>query len=312
MTLDEYARFVAQTTSVIWAAGIPWEVSRRVMKPLALPHAIGPVERNVVRRAMQEHGATMAYWPQEWDRSPSSWWYVICDMPDYSIERLSSNGRRDVRASLRRCQIRQVEPGWIAEHGYSVYAAATSRYEGVKAVSEEEFRRGYQARQGLEGFCFYGAFLQGQLVAYLSCIVIDDVALSSAMKSHPDFLKELPNNGLVFEFTRHFLRDRHMRYCYNGHRNVVHQTSMHDFLIKRLGYRRSYCRLCVEMRPALSLAVKSGLGRWGRHLGLSRLAPGALQGLQAATLLSCLAAHPDAEVADAGVANASGSPPGSQ
>jgi hypothetical protein len=86
-----------------------------------------------------------------------------------------------------------------------------------------------------------------------------------------------------------------------------------DFQIKRLGYRRAYCRLCVEMSPGLSLAVKSGLGRWGWYLGLSHLAPGAIRRLQAAAMLARLAAHPDAaEVADAGVPDASDSSPDSE
>lgn len=302
MRIEDYAEFVARTTPVVWIAGIPWEASRRILRPLAPPHLAARADRAEVRQAMRETKAQIALWHEEWDSGPCSWWYVICDRRDYSLDVLSSSSRRNVRNALRRCQVRQVEAQWLAQHGYEVYRAATTRYGGFQPSSEEHFRAGYAARAGHDGFVFYGAFVEGRLIAYLSCIVIEDAVLMSASKSHPDWLKHRPNNALQFESTRVFLRDRLVRYCSGGSRNILHETNMQEFS-RSLGYRLAYCPLRVEVSPLLAAAQKTGVARWGRSLGLKSLAPGPFNNLAAVDQLIRLATHPDEVPATEAVAS---------
>jgi len=290
MTLDEYAAEVLKSVPVVRIQGIPWRVARGILEPLAMPHTMKVVDPTLVRRAMRETGARIARWNDTWDTDPCDWWWICCDDRNYDAEKLSSHARRDVRAGLRRCEVRQVDAAWLAEHAYPVYKAAHTRYgDDVVPVPPDRFAEGMRHAARLDGHEFWACFADQTLIAYAHCIVLQNAVNLSSIKSDPDHLKALPNNALVYVLTQHYLKARGMLYVTDGSRVVHHATHVQDFLERKMGYRRIYCPLRAIFSPLARLSVASGVRRWGKYLGLPKMTPETFRKLEAVAILADIA-----------------------
>jgi hypothetical protein len=300
MTLAEYAKHVATSAKVLWVDGIPWEIEGRVLRPLAMAHTMKAVRRASIQAAIKETGAALAQWTEGWDTQPCDWWYVCCDCPDYDISNLGKVARYDVRRGLAQCEVRRVDSRWFASNGYPTYAAAFQRYGAPPALNENEFVDEFLRHAEYPGRETWGAFVGERLVAWESCIVVDDAVISSSAKADPAFLKARPNNALVYVLTRHYLRERRLAYVTSGSRVLVHDTNVQEFQ-EKMGYRKVYCLLRSELSPIASLLSSRGLQKWIHHLGLQRLLKGRMEKLEALAAIagisrSCLkvALAPDA------------------
>lgn len=252
---------------------MPWVCSNRKLVPLVPPHRMRPVDSSQITNAIRKTNALLALWHERWDTDPCEWWRVVCDNACYDLELLSKNARRDIRAGLRRCEVRRLDPDVFLDHGFEVYTSAQARYgANVETMTAERFQTMVRKNQSYAGRETWGAFANERLIAWVSCIVQDDIVNLSWAKSNPEYLRLLPNNALCYELTRHYLRDRQMRYVSDGTRSVLHDTNFQDFLCK-MGYRRVYCPLKIAMKPVVRLAITSGMHRWGTLLGLNRVLP---------------------------------------
>jgi len=253
-----------------------------MLEPVCGPHKPITVSRREIRGALRRTGAALAAWTDNWDTPECQWWWVCCDDTEYDISRIRSKRRRgEIRRSLKRCEVRRVEAEWFAEHGYPVYLAAHGRYgQDVRPVSAEEFARNALHNAEYAGRETWGAFVEGQLAAYLSCIIIDDMVSLSSSKSDPERLNARPNTALTYTLTHHYLRERGFGFTTCGSRVLLHHTNVQDFR-ESLGYRRIYCPLRAMLCPALAFAVGTGVQNWGRYLGLGRILSGPMNKLRA-------------------------------
>jgi len=285
--LQEYAEHVERSCPVIWIDGVPWSAKSRVLEPLALPHRLRPVAVSKVRAGMKRTGAWVARWTDAWDTAPCDWWWVICDDSEYDVEKFGKNGRRDVRAGLRRCEVSRLDPPWFAVHGYAVYAAASARYGTTVDATAAQFASSVLESAQYSGRETWGATVDGKLAAYASCIVVEDAVLLSWAKSDPQFHKAMPNNALAYVLTRHYLCERRLRYVTDGSRAVLHATQYQDFL-EKMGYRRTYCPLRLAMHPLLSTALRMRVGTWMGPL-LARLTSSMVEKLRTVDMLARIA-----------------------
>jgi hypothetical protein len=281
LTLKEYVAHIAKHAKVYWIDNIPWYETGRRLTPLAMPHMMKPVHPDRVRKTAREAKALIAMWTDAWDTPPCDWWWICCDDKHYDVETLPKRARRDIRAGLRRCTVRQLESEWFAENGYEVYAAAHAQYEaGPPITNAKEFTEEFLKNAEYPGRETWGAFVEGELTAYASCIVIEDAVHLSSAKSHPDHRKAMPNNALIYTLTQHYLRERGSSFVTGGTKGLLHPTNFQHFL-ERMGYRRIYCPLRSVVSPALALAAGTGVGIWSKYLGLDRIMPGPMSKLRA-------------------------------
>ena len=311
MTLDEYAAHVAQFSTVVWADGIPWllEKRTRVLDSMAMPHKAAPVDRAKVRHAMRETGARIARWSDAWDTEPCDWWRIGCDDPDYDLEKLTPHGRRDTRRGLKRSEVKQVTPAWLAENAYETYVAASRYYrKDAQIITRERFADWMMQYEKI-GTEAWACFVHGNLAAYATCDVVDDAVSITTGRFDRAYSKARPSNALFYTLTRHYLVERGLRYVTGGQRVMLHKTQVQDFL-ERMGYRRVYCPLRLELNPLATLAVWSHAHRWGKYLGLGRFAPNMMAGLQTVVRLAEIAKSCEDVPADVDVARGATEGPG--
>ena len=263
-TVEEYARCSESFWQTVWINGKPWAAIARVLRPLGGPHRVKPVCLEEIRRAMKATGAVVSLWNEQWDTQPCDWWWVCCDDPAYDVETLPKNARRDIRAGLRRCEIRRLELEWYSRNRYAIDAAAVGRYRDYQAnLDPTETRQRTLVEGAYPGRETWGAFVDGAFAAYMDCLVIDDAAFLASTKAAPAFFKALVNNALAYHVTKHYLQERKVKYVCDGQRSLVHQTQYQDFL-EKMGYRRIYCPLRAEFAMPARLLVRSRIDIWGR------------------------------------------------
>jgi hypothetical protein len=279
-TLEEYAQHVERITKVFWLANTPWAVLGGVLRPLSPPHLPCTVERSCVYATLRSSAAHLAMWSIGWDTPPCDWWYICCDRKDYDIQILGKGKRRHVRRGLEQCEIRRVEPNWFARHGYPVYAAAFRGYGKRPPMTEASFFATFKRHAEYPGRETWGAFLDEQLVAWVSCLIVEDSVIQSSGKSHPSFLHAHPNEALIYTLTRHYLCDRKYRYVTGGARRLAHDTRVQDFLLE-MGYRRIGSHLKVELTRPTALLSSLHLDRVGFRLGLAHVMKEQFEKIQA-------------------------------
>ncbi len=267
LTSREYAKHVP---GVVWVGGIPWRLSGRVLRPLAMPHVPVDVDREQLRKAIARHRALLAYWTTDWD-SPASceWWWTCCDRGDYEIENIdSARGRRSIRRGLHNCTVRRVESAVFGRLAYPIHRAAVESY-GQRPPTEQEYVENMERMAAYPGTEFWATFQGGRMAAFATCQVIDGAVTLGTTKSDPELDRYNPNAALFYYIARHYLQEG-LRYISNGSRTLWHPTSINEFLI-RLGFRRVFCRVNVQLSPVARAIDKSRLVKTGRFLGLAKL-----------------------------------------
>ena len=114
---------------------------------------IGPalkenLDSEQVRSFIRERRAFGATWNYDYDYAESGPWYrCICDAKCYDESCIQSkNARHNLRRSLKRCAVRQIEYQWLAENGYDVYVTlfvCGHRVWGDTAAFDPEYSNAY-------------------------------------------------------------------------------------------------------------------------------------------------------------------------
>jgi hypothetical protein len=260
LTAIEWAKYY---DNIIWIDNSPWELRNRLLIPIAPPHTIINIDREKVKKALSISKALLAYWTDNWNSEQSQWWWTVCDIKNYEIDKIQNpTGRRAIRKGLENCSVTRIEPERFAELTYKIYINSLLSYNvpESKIDSYQKYSETIIRQSNYTGFELWGAFVEGKLASYATCLVIDNVALFGSTKSDPEFHKYYPNNALFYHITKHYLSERGISYLTNGPRTLLHSTTINDFLIK-MGYRRVYSRLNIELSNKAKLLFNSGLGR---------------------------------------------------
>jgi hypothetical protein len=116
---------------------------------------------------------------------------------------------------------------------------------------------------------FWAAFHDGRMAAFATCQIVDGAVTLGTTKSDPELDRYNPNAALFYCIAHHYLQNG-LRYVSNGSRTLWHPTSINEFLT-RLGFRKVFCKVHVELSPFARIIDKSRLVKSGRFLGLSKL-----------------------------------------
>jgi hypothetical protein len=253
---------------VVWIDDIPWQIRNRILLPLCLPHTNQNIDRNKVKNFLMRSNALLAHWTDEWDRSESLWWWTCCDNKEYDLEKITNtDGRKNIRKGLRECIIDRIDVEKFLDESYQVHYQAANSYGISKNLiqPENEFKNFFLKMSKYSGFEFWGAYFNNKLVAFATCLVLDNAVLLTNTRSDPNYHKHRPNNALIYKLTHYYLKDRNVTYITNGPRTLLHQTSINSFLIK-MGYRKIYGRLNLVLSKKANLLILLGVSKWGKYL----------------------------------------------
>ena len=233
-----------------------WRIYQVALVSTYPPHVNVRVDRHMLATLIKEKGALFARWTDNWDcDGQTSFWYVIKDS-FVPLENMLAKQRSEIKRGFKNCDVRMVTREYIENFGYGVYMKASASYSThLEPMTETDFKNAIGASEKSE---FWAVFIRDTdlLIAYSHNILQDAVCYYSIIKFDPDFLNLYPGYALIHTMNQVYLCDRGFRYVSDGARNISHDTNIQDYLIKKFGFRRAYCRLNILYRPDITVIVK--------------------------------------------------------
>jgi hypothetical protein len=265
--------WAATFEQVYWAGGMPWAVEGGILSPILMPHQQREVPREEVEKILKTSGALLAIWTSHWDCPATEWWWTCCDISNFDLEKIeNSRGKRSVKTGLKNCEVKQIEALQFAKEAYPIYLESLQMYgtPASEIPDEEAYRKIIMKKAAYPGTCYWGAYIEEQLVAFSTCFEVNGGVSLGSTKSLKAFQNQNPNAALFFEICRYYLAENRALYVSNGRRNLLHPTSINDFL-ERMGFRKVYGKLHLLLSPKARLISWSGILFWGKVLFLHKI-----------------------------------------
>jgi hypothetical protein len=233
--------------------GIFWRLDHnKCLLPASLKPMPVELDAQTARDLLRRSGAPLLRYFGTTFEQPTAFWYLECTA--YAPQLLSKDTRRQIRQGRERCEIRQIDPEWLARNGYPCYLSAFTRYKRTAPESLADFQD--QCLESAGGpFEYWGAFVDGKLRGFLKCILGDDYMACSVLKLDPAFLNMRTTYALKDVVLTRYVTEQSKK-SYDGFRPMTHETNVHDFLL-RFGYQKKYCDLQIRYRPSVAALVKA-------------------------------------------------------
>jgi hypothetical protein len=235
---------------------VVWRDNQAGLLLLSPPKKLNDFNERQARLLMKKSGSQFLRWESHFDELDSGpWWHVVkTDFDD--LQALKKKTRRDVRSGLNKYSCSPIRRERVLEEGYQVYLDAFSRYDTHEPIfTQKSFQ---QAINGLpENTEFWGAEDEaGELVAFSENYIESETCFLNTMWFRPSALRQCVAYALFYEMHRHYLEERKFDYVSDGARSISHNSSIHDFLMSKFGYRKAYANLHVVYKHWLYMAVR--------------------------------------------------------
>jgi len=178
---------------------------------------------------------------------------LVCDSPDYSLEKLSANTRSKVRRGLSRNEIRQISGRELAALAESAFVETMERQNRASASAVETWRRMLAAADQEPAIEIWTSWHEGEFASYLIAVRIDDVCEFFQARSVSRLLKHYPNNALIYTLTEEMLVRRGVREVTFGIESPEPVEELDAFKLQ-MGYRKKPMLQRVVFHPLLRTA----------------------------------------------------------
>ncbi|MFL5587632.1 MAG: hypothetical protein ACJ8DI_08255 [Ktedonobacteraceae bacterium] len=195
---------------------------------------LAPPPSQEVRQVLWHGRAAVASYLLEPDEHhPANTWLYLCTDQAYSLDKLASNARRDIRRGLRELTITPLTSEQLLAHGFPAFRD-TRRRNGLNDGTIEEFHRWFTGLAKLPEIVYLGAWKDEQLAAFADITEVDDWAELGCF-SMDALLRYTPNDALVHSILSRYLVDRKCRLVSYGLSSVQNESSaagLHTFKLK--------------------------------------------------------------------------------
>ncbi|RMG35866.1 MAG: GNAT family N-acetyltransferase [Methanobacteriota archaeon] len=206
---------------------------------------------------------------------------IIVDNPEYGLKCLTSKARNQTRRGLENCEVRPVDFRELAEMGMSLNLETMER-QGRKASRDFQvyWRRYYYEASRTSGAHAWGAFVNGDLAAYLIGFIMDRVSHILIVRSSRMYLKKYPNNALISEYIRNMMHQGLVDEVSIGLESIQDEMQSLDHFKLGMGFRKEPVGQRIVLRPWLSGIMKPPilgitralLNRFPRNEQISKIA----------------------------------------
>jgi hypothetical protein len=229
--------------------------------PFAL---IGPSEQEIRRLLWRPDVMGVKYYA-DIDQTPAgkpSFLYVVED-ESYDLSHLQSKVRRRIKRYLDQCEVRQFDFDRLYETGMPLNQDTLARQKRTDPMfdSEAGWKQFCEAGRDVEGAQVWGAFVDGELAAYMMAFVIDGYCNCLYQMSWSKYLDMRVNHILTFRATQQMIALPYVHCVSQGHETVRDIEGLDTYKI-RMGFTKRPLRQVVKLHPAVRLALMSPPGQW--------------------------------------------------
>jgi hypothetical protein len=177
---------------------------------------------------------------------------IICSDKNYDITSVDAKyARRQTRRGLENFEIKELDFNSLASKGLRANYDTLSR-QG-RNPDKWNKKRWYQycsAAYGLDGFEAWGAFQQDQLAAFIVGFQMEDHFTILHHSSVTEYLRQYPNNALVFYLTKLKLNTPGVNHVFYGPESLDAPDSLDQFKF-RMGFTKKQMKQRVVFSPIL-------------------------------------------------------------
>lgn len=210
----------------------------------------------------RSHGGEVAYIRNVYDfdcAEKTAFWYVVRDRAMEIDAYPSKKDRQQIRRSLKAYDIKRVDIEEMGRVGYQVFYENWLRFpehHRPKLASKEEFESYLQVQvaRGVEFWVGYSTET-GDAAMWETVYVTGSMAVEERERLSYRYKQHYPTYGLNHEIANYYLKKRGLRYVVAGARTATEHSNVQDFLLKKMGFRKAYCKLKVWFRFPFNLIV---------------------------------------------------------
>ena len=189
----------------------------------------------------------------------TQWWCIIKDTP-FDIMSLKSNRRSLITRGLKRVDVKVIVPADYADQMANILIKEWKYYDDSyeegndRREQTEEFKK--LTRENLGNSEYLGAFLKDTdtMIGYAIYNLFDDWIEYSVVKTDPEYLNTQVNAALAYFGVERYMRPG-IKYIHGGWRTMIHESNYQEYLLKNFGFRKAYCKLHIQYRPLMQIAV---------------------------------------------------------
>lgn len=241
-----------------------WEYYNHALVPTLPPHIDPDISWMKDSDRWKEYaGGKMplfARWVSDFDCSEETeWWCIIKDTP-FDIMSLKSNRRSLITRGLKRVDVKVIIPADYAEQMSNILVKEWKYYDDSyeegndRQKLTDDFKK--LTMKNLGNAEYLGAFLRDTdtMIGYAIYNLFDDWIEYSVVKTDPEYLNTQVNAALAYFGVERYMRPG-IKYIHGGWRTMIHESNYQEYLMKNFGFRKAYCKLHIQYRPLMQIAV---------------------------------------------------------
>lgn len=270
MTVEEFAQFWRrQGCKTIHGAGTFWYAVRPwVFISLPYERVIHPTGLNLLKM-FSTNAALVLRYPMKASEASKSGGVYMCDRKGYDFDALIPRARSCTRKGLRECTIERMEFKDLVKTGYELNEETWQRQGREETgLSRSRWLRYCQAAENTPDMEAWGAFVKGQLAAFVVCALVDRTFNFIHQSSRRDLLEHQPNNALAFTITKRALEQPEVDLVCYGLKSVENTEGLERFKLS-MGFSINHFEENFVLHPLLQAWLALG-GRWGVEWAAAR------------------------------------------
>lgn len=164
---------------------------------------------------------------------------LVCDLADYGLSSLSQKARNQTKRGLERCEVRPVEANELLGHGIRLNRDTMERQgREISKGFDDYWMKYFSTALKADGADVWGAFVDGELAAYLVSFRMEGCAHILIVRSDSRHLNLYPNNALLFTYIRETLGRGDIGQVSIGFESVQQGLESLDHFKSGLGFRK--------------------------------------------------------------------------
>jgi hypothetical protein len=251
---------IVQTRSCFW-----YSSHRFLYKNLPIHRSLEPSQSELAKVMFRGAALAIRYPGTPGDSSADGGIYVCADR-NYDFASLSANARSHTRRGLARNTVEQIDFKDLAVKAYPLIKETNLRQTGKEPNrSESHWRSFCELSRRSPGLEAWGAFVDGELAAFIVAMLGEDCYYIHLQKSASALLKHYSNNALLFTVMKSALARPEVGWVSNGQIALAAKEGLYHFKTS-MGFEIHPFKEQVVFNPLM----KPGL--WAGRAVTSRLA----------------------------------------
>lgn len=171
---------------------------------------------------------------------------IICSNKDYDLSSLAKKARNQTRRGLENFVIKQLDFKSLASLGIKPNHDTLERQgRNIGIWNRKSWQEYCSAANGLDGFEAWGAFHKDQLAAFMVCFQMEDHFTILHHSSVTEYLRQYPNNALVFHVTNLKLQSEDVSHIFYGPQSLDAPGSLDKFKFN-MGFEQKPIKQRIE------------------------------------------------------------------